>query len=115
MKIILQTSWTSVSIDAAGDSHPNILPFKGVLLILDEPSTQPPNGSKGHRILIPTDVAEKRLNTLIGMGVNLSENKEGHDPQRKVGVIDKAWIKGKELWVKGKLWKKQMSHFLVWL
>jgi hypothetical protein len=40
------------------------------------------------------------------MGVNLADHQDKHSPQRKVGVIESAWIKGKELWIKGKIWKK---------
>ena len=31
---------------------------------------------------------------------------DSHAPQRKVGVIKKAWIKGNELWISGIVWKK---------
>lgn len=104
---LLTAVWDLITIEAASDTHPNELPFKGVLLQLDEPSTKPPNGARGHRILIPATVAKKRLQTLIGMGINLADGEtDKHNPQRKVGVIEAAWIKGKELWIKGKIWKK---------
>jgi hypothetical protein len=103
---LLTATWNSVIVEAASESHPNEMPFKGVLLQLDEPSTKPPNGARGHRIYIPTKVAKNRLQTLVGMGVNLADRQDKHSPQRKVGVIESAWIKGKELWIKGKIWKK---------
>jgi hypothetical protein len=88
----------------ADASHPNKLKFRGILVRLDEPSTKPPQGSQGHLIQVPTDSAQQRLTTLIGMGVNYAENLDAHDPAFKVGVIEKAWIKGNALWVSGYVW-----------
>lgn len=107
LKLITAT-YGSLALSASdvADEHPNDMHFEGVLCQLDEASTKPPNGSRGHRILIPKDVAQRRMDTLLGMGVNLSTDKDGHAPQRKVGVIKKAWIKGKELWISGTVWKK---------
>jgi len=79
--------------------------FRGVLVRLDEASNKPPNGSEGHKILVPSEVAKKRLGTLIGMGLNYSPSLDGHAQKRKVGVIEKAWIDGKDLWVSGNVWK----------
>jgi hypothetical protein len=95
----------SVSLTAAEDAHPNKMRFKGVLVRLDEPSTKPPNGSDGHKILLPTSVAKARLSTLIGMGLNYDPSLKQHAPRRKVGIINKAWIEGKDLWVEGHIWK----------
>jgi len=47
----------------AGVQHPNKMKFRGVLVRLDEASTKPPNGSGGHKILVSTDVAKRRLST----------------------------------------------------
>jgi len=89
----------------AGTPHPNRMRFRGVLVQLDTPSSKPPNGAQGHRILVPASVAKRRLKTLIGMGLNYSPDLDGHAQRRKVGVIDKAWIDGKELCVEGHVWK----------
>ena len=89
----------------AGVQHPNKMKFRGVLVRLDEASTKPPNGSGGHKILVSTDVAKRRLSTLIGMGLNYSPDLDTHAQRRKVGVIDKAWIDGKDLKVEGHIWK----------
>jgi len=88
------------------EGHVNALKFKGVLLLLDEPSNKPPNGSHGHRILIPTKVAKDNIKTLIGMGVDYENTLDKHNPKKKVGVIQKAWIEGNKLWCSGILWKK---------
>ena len=106
MDRLITATFGALDICAAEEEHPNELKFRGVLLQLDEASTKPPNGAKGHRILVPKDVAQSRIQTLVGMGVNLSSGQDSHAPQRKVGVIKKAWIKGKELWISGTIWKK---------
>ncbi|MGB6133443.1 MAG: hypothetical protein WBG54_16810, partial [Acidobacteriaceae bacterium] len=31
--------------------HPNRMPFSGVLTLVDEPSTRPPSGARGHRVV----------------------------------------------------------------
>lgn len=91
-------------------SHPNLMPFSGTLLLLDEASDQPPHGAETHRILVRKEVAEKRLNTLPGMAINYSSDLTGHDPSRKVGVITEAWIKGNKVKVNGVVWKKDFPQ-----
>lgn len=85
--------------------HPNRMKLSGVLVRLDEPSTKAPEGANGHRIYMPVEVAKRRLHTLIGMGLNYSSTLSGHAQRHKVGVIDKAWIDGKDLKVSGTIWK----------
>lgn len=86
-------------------SHPNEMKFRGVLVRLDEASTKPPNGSDGHKIFLSSKIAKEKLSTLIGMGLNYSPSLDTHAQRRKVGVIKKAWIKGKDLCVSGVIWK----------
>ncbi len=94
--------------------HPNASPFEGTLLLLDEPSNQPPHGAQGHLIHVSKEVAEKTLKSLPGMAVNYdSGDLEGHDPQRKIGVITEAWIDGKEAKVKGLIWKKDFPEAMT--
>jgi hypothetical protein len=80
---------------------PNRHPFSGVLCQLDVPSTRPPEGSGGNRVILPTDVAERILPTLLGQGVNFRGDLAGHDVQRKVGIITAATIEGGEIHVEG--------------
>jgi hypothetical protein len=88
----------------ADAAHPNKLSFRGILTRLDEPSTKAPQGAMNHRILMTSEVAQDKIGTLIGMGVNYHQNLDAHDPTYKVGVIDKAWIKGSALWISGFVW-----------
>lgn len=98
----LHLSGVIIEADAA---HPNKMRLRGILVKLDQPSTKPPNGSQGHRILVPTEVARRRLGTLKGMGINYAPDLDGHAQRRKVGVINRAWIDGKDLRVEGHIWK----------
>lgn len=91
--------------------HPNKMPFKGVLLIVDAPSTKPPHGSRGHRIYVSKEAAHRKLSGLIGMAVNYdSKDLDSHDTRHKVGIVDKAWIKGNQVWVSGFVWKKDFPE-----
>jgi len=101
----LHLSGVQIERVEADTQHPNRMKFRGVLVRLDEPSTKAPNGAAGHKILVSTEVAKRRLKTLIGMGLNYAPDLDGHAQRRKVGVIDKAWIDGKDLKVEGHVWK----------
>jgi len=99
-------------LDINDMEHPNVAPFKGTLLLLDEPSDQPPHGSDGHPIFVPKSVAERRLDTLPGMAINYQSDLEGHNPSEKIGVITKAWIDGNKVKVEGNIWKKDFPEAL---
>lgn len=73
--------------------HPNRMPFSGILVRLDEPSTLPPHGSGKRRIIVTRACAEKALPSLLGMGVNFTEKLDGHDPQKKIGIISVAEVR----------------------
>lgn len=103
-KDILVMMFGSASLNEVA-GHPNKMMLKGILVRLDEPSTKPPNGSEGHRILVPSSVAQKRLKTLIGMGLNYSPNLDTHAQRRKVGSIQRAWIDANDLWIEAIVWK----------
>jgi hypothetical protein len=100
-------SFAGIDLD---DDNPNKMPFTGVLLMVDVPSTKPPHGSRGHRIFVPRAVARKRLSGLIGMGLNYEPHLESHAPRRKVGVITEAWLDGDKVRVKGFVYKKDFPE-----
>jgi hypothetical protein len=92
-------------------SHPNKMPFRGTLLICDEPSDKPPHGAQGHRILVTSEVAKSKLGSLPGMAVNYDpSDMDEHATQNKVGVITKAWMDGKEVKIAGFVWKKDFPE-----
>jgi hypothetical protein len=72
--------------------HPNRLPCRGVLTLLDVPSDKAPAGARGHRVMLTRAAAEKALPSLLGMALDFTPNLDGHDARRKVGVITSADI-----------------------
>lgn len=105
---------SDLSVDASEDkSHPNRMPFSGVLVTLDAPSDQPPHGSDGHLIQMPKEAAARRLRSLIGMGVNYAPELTDHAPRKKVGVITSAWLEGNAVRVKGHIWKHDFPEAVV--
>ena len=83
------------------DGHPNRIAFEGVLTTVDEPSTRPPSGSKGHRVLLTSGAGMAALPSLLGMAVGFTPAYDGHDVRRKCGLITDADLVGRELRVSG--------------
>jgi hypothetical protein len=81
--------------------HPNRIPFEGVLTTVDEPSTRPPSGAKGHRVVLTSKAAKDALPSLLGMAVGFTPAYDGHDVRRKCGLITEANVVGRELRVAG--------------
>lgn len=81
--------------------HPNRIPFEGVLTTVDEPSTRPPSGAKGHRVVLTSKAAKEALPSLLGMAVGFTPAYDGHDVRRKCGLITDADVVGRELRVAG--------------
>ncbi len=72
--------------------HPNRQAFRGVLTLVDVPSTRPPAGARGHRVLLSRAAAEQALASLLGMGLDYTPTLDGHDARRKVGIITSAEV-----------------------
>ena len=98
------------AVGPADKQHPNKMPFKGTLLILDQASDKPPHGAEGHRIYVPSAVASRRLSTLLNMGMNYEADLAGHAPRHKVGVMTGARIDGKKVLVNGFLWARDFPE-----
>ena len=81
--------------------HPNKIPFSGILTRLDEPSDNAIGGSNGKRVLIPKEVGEKALPTLLAMGIDFTDDLDAHDSQKKIGLITEATIEGNAILIKG--------------
>jgi hypothetical protein len=90
--------------------HPNRAPFAGVLTVVDEPSTRPPAGARGHRVVLTHAAALAALPSLLGMGVDYTPEWDGHDARRKCGVITEADIVGRQLHVSGYLYAKDFPE-----
>ncbi|WP_446745011.1 hypothetical protein [Silvibacterium acidisoli] len=90
--------------------HPNRIPFEGVLTLIDEPSTRPPSGARGHRVILTRAAATAALPSLIGMAVDYTPSWDGHDARRKCGIITQADIEGNRLKVSGYLFGKDFPE-----
>lgn len=92
--------------------HPNRVDFGGVLTVIDVPSHRAPHGAKGRRVLLTRAAAEKALPSLIGMALDYVPSFDGHDARRKVGVITRAEIVGRNLEVGGHLYGKDFPEIV---
>lgn len=88
------------------DPHPNKRRFTGILAILDEPSDSPPMRTKDHRVVITREAARLAINTLPGMGLCIwKEVGAYHNPGKKIGVIDEAYVIAARIHVEGYIYK----------
>ena len=90
--------------------HPNRVAFEGVLTVVDEPSSKPPAGARGHRVILTRSAALTALPSLLGMGVDFTPSWDGHDARRKCGVITEADLVGRQLKVSGYLFAKDFPE-----
>jgi hypothetical protein len=93
-------------------THPNRLPFTGVLCLVDVPSNTPPNGMRGRRTTLTRAAVDAAIPTLIGMGLNAKPDWSGHDRRRVVGVISAAEIKEDRLEVSGYVFAAHFPEML---
>ena len=92
--------------------HPNRAPFHGVLTLIDMPSDKPPAGARGHRVILTRASAEAALPSLLGMALDYSPTLDRHDSRRKVGVITRAEIVGRNLELSGYLFAKDFPEIV---
>jgi len=92
--------------------HPNRAAFRGVLTVVDEPSTRAPSGSKGKRVLLTRRAAEAAIPSLLGMAVDYSPSLDCHDMRRKVGIITRAEVVERNLEVGGYLYAKDFPEIV---
>ena len=99
------------------EGHPNRLPFRGVLTLVGAASDRPPSGAQGHRVLLSVKATEAALPSLLGMALDYAPAMDGHDAQRKIGIITEADIKpvagspaAKQLVVEGFLYARDFPE-----
>ena len=90
--------------------HPNRAPFSGVLTLVDQPSTKPPSGARGHRVILTRAAALAALPSLLGMAVDYAPAWDGHNARCKCGIITHADVEGKRLLVAGYLYAKDFPE-----
>jgi hypothetical protein len=92
------------------EGHPNRAGFRGVLTLVDVPSQRAPSGAKRHRVVLTRKAAEAALPSLIGMALDYAPSFDRHDVRRKVGIITKADVVGRNLEVGGYLYARDFPE-----
>jgi hypothetical protein len=93
--------------------HPNRVPFKGTLTVVNSVSDMAPAGAHGHRVLLTHEAAQKALPSLLGMAVDYRPGWDGHDARHKIGLLTEASLVGPQLQVRGYLYAQdfpELSH-----
>jgi hypothetical protein len=93
--------------------HPNRVAFRGVLTFVDAASDKAPAGARGHRVLLTRKAAEQAIPSLLGMALDYSPRLDGHDTRRKIGVITRAEIVGREIAVSGFLYGRDFPEMVA--
>src|SRR5581483_162066 len=94
------------------EGHPNRVAFRGVLTVVDVTSERAPSGSRGKRVVLTRKAAERAIPSLIGMAVDYAPSLGQHDQKRKVGVITRAELVGRNLEVGGFLYGKDFPEMV---
>jgi hypothetical protein len=92
--------------------HPNRVAFRGVLTLVDVVSDKAPSGARGHRVMLTRKAAEKAIPSLLGMALDYSPRFDAHDTRRKIGVITRAEIVGREIEVSGFLYGRDFPEIV---
>jgi hypothetical protein len=92
--------------------HPNRTAFRGVLTMVDVPSQRAPSGARGHLVVLTKRAAEEALPSLLGMALDYAPTLDRHDVRRKVGVITRAEIAGRNLEVGGYLFARDFPEIV---
>jgi hypothetical protein len=92
------------------EGHPNRVPFEGVLTVVNSASDKAPVGSRGHRVMLTREAAEKALPSLLGMAVDYRPGWDGHDSRRKIGLLTEADLAGQRLVVRGYLYARDFPE-----
>ncbi len=93
--------------------HPNRAAFQGVLTTVDMPSQRSPSGAKGHLVMLTKRAAEAALPSLLGMALDYSPSLDRHDVRRKVGVITRADIVGRNVELGGYLFARDFPEIVA--
>ncbi len=92
--------------------HPNRRGFRGVLTLVGVASDRPPSGARGHRVILTKSATERAMASLLGMAVDYTPQMDGHDTQRKIGVITSADLIGERIEVGGHLFAHDFGELV---
>lgn len=80
--------------------------------MVDVPSDRAPAGARGHRVVLTRAAAEGALSSLMGMALDYSPSLDRHDSRRKVGIITRAEVIGRQLELGGYLFAKDFPEIV---
>ncbi len=80
--------------------------------MVDVPSQKAPSGAKGHLVVLTKRAAEAALPSLLGMALDYSPTWDRHDVRRKVGVITRAEIVGRNVELGGYLYARDFPEIV---
>jgi hypothetical protein len=93
--------------------HPNRVAFRGVLTVVDVASDKAPAGARGHRVMLTRRAAEDAIPSLLGMAMDYSPRLDAHDTRRKIGVITRANLVGRDLVIGGFLYGRDFPEIVA--
>jgi len=80
------------------------------LTVMNAASDKAPAGARGHRVMLTREAAEKALPSLLGMAVDYRPGWDGHDAQRKIGLLTEANLVGRRLVVSGYIYARDFPE-----
>jgi hypothetical protein len=102
-------------------AHANRVWFKGVLTFVDRPSDHTVQGTKvnpkddketNRRVLIPADVAESALDSLIGMPIYYHPRFDQHTYDHQCGIVTEAVVAHGRIIVRGFLYGRDHPELI---
>lgn len=99
---------TSVEVALSSEEkHPNKLPFTATFMLIDSPSDGTPMGAD-MPVVIDMEEAKNSVSTMDLMAIDCVWDDwmpeycmTGHDSRNKIGLVEKAYIEGNEMKMKG--------------
>lgn len=98
---------SDIQVSLTNDGHINKLPFIATFMQIDSPSDGTPCGAD-YPIVLSMDEAQTCVSTMDLMAVDCvwsdwwpEDCMTGHDSRNKIGVVEKAYIEGNEMKMKG--------------
>jgi hypothetical protein len=76
------------------------------------PSQKAPSGAKGHLVVLTKKAAEAAIPSLLGMALDYSPTWDRHDVRRKVGVITRAEVVGRNVELGGYLYARDFPEIV---
>lgn len=117
----LKLSSTDVQVSLTSEQHPNKLKFTATFALIDSPSDGTPYGAE-EPVFISMDEAQKSIDSMNLMGIDCTWDEwwpeyclTGHDTRNKIGVVEKAYIEGKEMKIDGLIYSSDFDDIAFFI